>query len=69
MPTPPANSTGPAPEDAPGPAILIVEDDEEVRQLLRLTLERGPYRLLEASDGEQGLAMARLWRPRLILLV
>jgi DNA-binding response OmpR family regulator len=50
------------------PAILIVEDDEEVRQLLRITLERGPYQLLEAVDGEEGLEIARRRRPKLILL-
>ena len=54
--------------DGPRPTILMIDDDDEVRQLLRLTLERGPYDLVEASDGEEGLAMARQWRPRLILL-
>jgi DNA-binding response OmpR family regulator len=64
MSTPPAHSS----ESDGRPAILMVEDDGEVRQLLRLSLERGPYRLLEAATGEQGLEMARLWRPSLILL-
>jgi DNA-binding response OmpR family regulator len=68
MSTPPASSPGTPADDAPRPAILMVEDDEEVRQLLRITLERGPYDLIEAADGEAGLEMARRWRPRLILL-
>jgi DNA-binding response OmpR family regulator len=68
MSTPPTSGAETPAEDDARPAVLMVEDDEEVRQLLRLTLERGPYRLLEASDGEQGLAMARRWRPKLILL-
>src|SRR5438105_4956050 len=64
MSTPPADGS----HEAGGPAILMVDDDGEVRQLLRLTLARGPYRLLEAATGEQGLELARRWRPRLILL-
>jgi two-component system phosphate regulon response regulator PhoB len=50
------------------PAILIVEDDPELRELLRLTLARSRYRLVEAVNGEQGLELARRLRPRLILL-
>lgn len=38
--------------------ILLVEDDDAVRGLSRTILESCGYTVLEASDGEQGLAVA-----------
>ena len=48
--------------------ILIVDDDAEIRDLLSLTLQVDGFRILAASDGETGLAMARAERPDLVLL-
>ena len=36
--------------------VLIVEDEEEIRRSMRLTLERAGYEIGEAADGEEGLA-------------
>jgi PAS domain S-box-containing protein len=38
--------------------ILVVEDEEAVRRLVRETLERAGYRVLVAADGEEGLDVA-----------
>lgn len=48
--------------------VLIVEDDASVRQLLRLMLERGGYRCVEAQNGQEALALARAEPPRCVLL-
>lgn len=48
--------------------ILIVEDDESSRKLLRDTLQVLGYRTLEAPTGEMGLDMARAQHPALILM-
>jgi CheY-like chemotaxis protein len=38
--------------------VLLVEDEESVRQLVRETLESRGYTVLEAEDGEKALAIA-----------
>jgi len=48
--------------------ILIVEDDPEIRQLLRYNLEREGYGVVTASDGEAGIDTARQEQPSLIVL-
>ncbi len=48
--------------------ILIVDDQEEIRELIRLALEFDDYELHEASNGEQGLSAAQQLRPALMLL-
>ena len=48
--------------------ILIVDDQPEVRELVSVTLEIGPYQTLTAENGEQALALARAELPELILL-
>ncbi len=40
-----------------GATILVVEDDEELRSLIRLTLERMSYHVFEAADGEAAIAL------------
>jgi signal transduction histidine kinase/DNA-binding response OmpR family regulator/ligand-binding sensor domain-containing protein len=46
--------------------LLVVEDHPEVRAYIRRHLEQA-YRVLEAADGEEGLAIARARLPDLIL--
>lgn len=41
-----------------GETVLIVEDEPQVRSLAREVLSQEGYRVLEASDGEEGLAVA-----------
>jgi two-component system phosphate regulon response regulator PhoB len=48
--------------------ILIVEDDPDIRELLRFNLEKAGYTLFLAEDGEKVLALARKHSPELILL-
>jgi two-component system, cell cycle response regulator DivK len=48
--------------------ILIIEDTEDNRQILRDLLTAAGYELLEATDGEEGIAMATQHRPDLILM-
>lgn len=49
--------------------ILIVEDDEGIREALRLTLELEGYEVITAANGELGLeALSTLQKPCLILL-
>ncbi|MBX5161482.1 MULTISPECIES: response regulator [Rhizobium] len=48
--------------------ILIIDDDEETRTLLRTYLEREGYRTVEASDGEIGLAHHMKLKPDLVML-
>jgi two-component system, cell cycle response regulator DivK len=48
--------------------ILVVEDTEDNRQILRDLLTAAGYELLEATDGVQGIMMAAQHRPDLILM-
>ncbi len=48
--------------------ILIVEDDGNIRELLRLYLEREGYEITEASNGEEGVELWRKINPDMILL-
>ena len=50
------------------PKILLVEDNEMNRDMLSRRLERRGYQVVIAVDGEQGVAMAQLEAPDLILL-
>jgi CheY-like chemotaxis protein len=47
--------------------ILVVEDDEVERELVRMTLEREGYLVVTAEDGERGFEMALAERPDLIV--
>jgi len=48
--------------------ILVVEDTEDNRQILRDLLTAAGFDLIEAVDGESGVAMARAHKPDLILM-
>jgi two-component system, cell cycle response regulator DivK len=48
--------------------ILVVEDTEDNRQILRDLLRYAGFALIEAVDGESGVTMARLHRPDLVLM-
>ena len=48
--------------------ILLVEDNEFNRKIVRDLLARQPYDLLEANDGEAGVAAARRDRPDVIVM-
>ncbi len=48
--------------------VLIVEDEEAVRELEKFILETQGYEVMEARDGLEGLAKAEFRKPDLILL-
>lgn len=48
--------------------ILVVEDSPTELKLIQSTLEGRGYRIMTATDGEQALAQATLYRPDLIVL-
>ena len=48
--------------------ILLVEDDEDTRYLMRLEIERRGYRVIEADDGEKAVALAQEEHPDIILM-
>jgi two-component system, cell cycle response regulator DivK len=48
--------------------ILMVEDTEDNRQILRDLISNTDYELLEAVDGAEGIAMAAKHKPDLILM-
>jgi len=49
-------------------SILVADDDPELRQYLRLALQRDGYEVIEAADGEQAFTRAVDSLPSLILL-
>ena len=51
-----------------GIGILSIEDEPDIRELLKVTLEADGFRVISAATGEQGLQMARTEKPSLILL-
>ena len=48
--------------------VLVVDDEAPIRLLCRVNLEAERMTVLEASDGERGLELARNERPDVILL-
>ncbi len=48
--------------------ILVVEDQEDNRRIVRDLLTKAGYEMLEAVNGEEGVAMAQTHRPDLILM-
>jgi len=47
---------------------LIIDDEPQIRRLLRLTLEANAYRVCEAATGQEGLVQAAQCRPEVVLL-
>ncbi len=74
---PAAAAAGPAPAAPPAPAaappgraatLLIVDDEENVRRLLRQELTEAGYGVLEAADGTAAITAARQQQPDLLIL-
>ncbi len=51
-----------------GPLVLVIEDDAAIRLGLRKSLTHEGYRVIDAADGERGLAMVFEQRPDLVVL-
>jgi len=54
--------------DIPRGRILVVDDDESIRQIVRIFLSDEGYEVLEATNGKVALELAGGFRPDLILL-
>jgi two-component system, chemotaxis family, chemotaxis protein CheY len=50
------------------PSILVVDDENQIRRLVRETLEQAGYRVTEASDGKEALQQYRLAPADLVIL-
>ena len=48
--------------------LLVIEDDRQIRRVVQGYLAQAGYRVLTASDGESGLALALAEKPALIVL-
>ena len=55
-------------DSKPIPVILVVDDDEDSRSMLKLLLEMWQYRVIEAADGPDAITIAENTRPDLILM-
>ena len=54
--------------DANGRTILVADDDDDIRALVTLRLQRFGFEVVAAADGEQALALARDRCPDLAIL-
>lgn len=48
--------------------VLVVEDQPDIRKLVRMTMEFDDYEVHEADNGASGLRMARALKPDVVLL-
>lgn len=60
--------SGPGGKPKSGPLVLLVDDDEKVRELVRVNLEFEGYRVREAGSAEEGLSAIEEAKPDLVLL-
>lgn len=51
-----------------GPLVLIVDDDERVREYVRVNLEAEGYNVREAGNAEEGLQVLEESKPDLVLI-
>lgn len=62
--------TQPPPSEAGGcETVLLVEDEESVRELVKLTLVARGYKVMEAENGECGLQMAQSFKDNIDILI
>ncbi len=64
----PGPTGGPSGPSGAGPSVLIVDDDEKLREYVRVNLEAEGYQVREAGSAEEGLAALDEEPPDLILL-
>ena len=62
------NRSGPGGSAQHGPLVLIVDDDERVREYVRVNLEMEGYAVREAGSADEGLEVLEEVSPDLILL-
>ncbi len=64
----PQPTVPPAQPPSKGKRILLVDDDREIVESMRIALEALGYEILVARDGNQGLVMAEREDPDLVIL-
>lgn len=50
------------------PSVLIVDDEDQIRRLLRTTLEGAGYEVVEGSTGKEALQQYRTHQPNLVIM-
>jgi two-component system KDP operon response regulator KdpE len=50
------------------PTVLVVDDELQIRRLVRVCLEANGYRVLEAATGQEGITEAAQRKPDVVLL-
>jgi two-component system chemotaxis response regulator CheY len=50
------------------PSVLVVDDEDQIRQLIRETLEQAGYAVREARDGKEGLEQYRAHPADLVIM-
>jgi two-component system KDP operon response regulator KdpE len=53
---------------ADGAKILVIDDEPQIRRYLRVSLEAHDFHILEAAGGQEGLRLAALEKPDLVVL-
>ncbi len=54
--------------DSKGRVVLVVDDDDMIRRLVRTVLEADEFEVTEANDGESALALATTTEPAVVVL-
>lgn len=57
----------PSPEEALRPLVLLVDDEKDIRRVACRVIDSLGYGLVMAKDGAEGLALAKQYRPDLVL--
>ena len=52
----------------PATVALVIDDEPQIRRLLRVTLEANGYAVVDAATGQEGIVQAAQCRPEIILL-
>lgn len=50
------------------PTVLVVDDDDDLRELMRMSLNRRGCHVVEAANGREAVELAQQVRPALILM-
>jgi PAS domain S-box-containing protein len=67
--SPDATAAAPEPARSSGETVLVVDDEDGVRRMLTLLLERRGYRVLAANGGTQALDISDTYPGRIALLI
>lgn len=64
-----SDATGDKQDETPGrPVVLLAEDNDDTRRVYGLILRHYGYRVEEATNGEDAVALARSGHPNLVLM-